>query len=400
MQKEKKLKLKLNFSYELKEIDNFKHRSGWKNVIKELYKINNLESNNEILLIDIIEKDFSWNNYEYKYDEKTNILFNKKTYAQPNSQIKINDKKELITLIDNNTIIKFNNNTKQWKSCDMNINDYSELKCAFAKKIYDDWIGIWHNPPNMPDWFDYISSPQMIMKKSIYLQNINKCKGIIVLSNYLATWLRENCPSHIPISVLYHPTDICNIQFDYNKFLINEQKFIIQIGYWLRKMCAIGHLKTNKYKKIWLYGIRHAFECLDNENKIHKQKREPCSQMMSVIKTRVDDATYDKLLSENICFMYLYDSSANNAIIECIARNTPLLINKHPAVIEYLGTEYPFYYSSIEEAEIKMHNFDLIKMTNNFMKNNVEMHSKISYERFISDFMNCEVIKNCEKIDL
>ena len=43
---------------------------------------------------------------------------------------------------------------------------------------------------------------------------------------------------------------------------------------------------------------------------------------------------YDILLSENIVFLDLYDSSANNAVIECIARATPLLVNNLVWVIK------------------------------------------------------------------
>ena len=42
----------------------------------------------------------------------------------------------------------------------------------------------------------------------------------------------------------------------------------------------------------------------------------------------------------------LVDASANNAVIDCIARATPLLVNPHPAVIEYFGADYPTYNES------------------------------------------------------
>ena len=65
------------------------------------------------------------------------------------------------------------------------------------------------------------------------------------------------------------------------------------------------------------------------------------------------DAGSDLLLSENIAFVELYDASANNAVIECVARATPLLVNPLPAVVEYLGTGYPLYFSSLVEAADK-----------------------------------------------
>ena len=59
---------------------------------------------------------------------------------------------------------------------------------------------------------------------------------------------------------------------------------------------------------------------------------------------------YDHLLSENIVFLDLVDCSAANTIIECITRNTPIIINRHPAVEEYLGKDYPLFYDDIDDV--------------------------------------------------
>jgi hypothetical protein len=40
------------------------------------------------------------------------------------------------------------------------------------------------------------------------------------------------------------------------------------------------------------------------------------------------------------------DASAINTLIECIVRNTPILINKIPSVVELLGNDYPLYYEN------------------------------------------------------
>ena len=102
---------------------------------------------------------------------------------------------------------------------------------------------------------------------------------------------------------------------------------------------------------------------------------------------------YDKLLTQNIVFLDLYDSSANNAIIECIARGTPLLINKHPAVIEYLGEEYPFYFENYNDATNKLNDINLIKYTNEYLLN-FSLRKNIMIETFISDFEKSEIYQN------
>jgi hypothetical protein len=59
---------------------------------------------------------------------------------------------------------------------------------------------------------------------------------------------------------------------------------------------------------------------------------------------------YDEYLSKNIVFIELWDATANNAVLECICRNTPLIVNKAPGVVDYLGENYPFYFNNLEEV--------------------------------------------------
>ena len=57
----------------------------------------------------------------------------------------------------------------------------------------------------------------------------------------------------------------------------------------------------------------------------------------------LENDQYDKLLTQNIVFINLVDASAVNTVLECVVRNTPIIVNKHPAVVEILGDEYPLY---------------------------------------------------------
>ena len=47
--------------------------------------------------------------------------------------------------------------------------------------------------------------------------------------------------------------------------------------------------------------------------------------------------------------MDIHDSSANNTVLEAIAYKTPLIVKKHPAIIEYLGKDYPLYFEDPNE---------------------------------------------------
>jgi hypothetical protein len=58
-----------------------------------------------------------------------------------------------------------------------------------------------------------------------------------------------------------------------------------------------------------------------------------------------NDIEYIELITQNIVFGHYLDCSVSNTILECILYNTPIIVNNHPAIIEYLGKDYPLYYS-------------------------------------------------------
>ncbi len=208
------------------------------------------------------------------------------------------------------------------------------------------WVGIVHNPHNMPQWFGWGNSPQSILAREPFRQSLKHCKGLFTLSKYARDWWKPRVS--VPVWDVYHPTETPDLKWTPKAYEQNEDKKIIQIGYWLRQIHAIQLLPT-KMKKVWIVP--------KNPHAKKMQEVERCT--MDLIMHRPEnyvespwrpDDVYDKILSRNITFVYLYDSSANNAVIECIVRNTPILVNRHPAVVEYLGPQYPLYYDSLEKA--------------------------------------------------
>ena len=102
---------------------------------------------------------------------------------------------------------------------------------------------------------------------------------------------------------------------------------------------------------------------------------------------------YDITLSQNVVFLDLYESSANNAIIECIARTTPIAANPIPAVVEYLGPEYPLYFNSLEEAANKINDDKCILDAHNYLK---EWHvrDKLTRSYFRKSVQESEIYTN------
>lgn len=106
----------------------------------------------------------------------------------------------------------------------------------------------------------------------------------------------------------------------------------------------------------------------------------------------LDDEAYDALLCENIVFLRLYDASACNTLIECVVRNTPILINRLPAVEEVLGKDYPLYYSSLAEALAKSRRYDLVADAHRYLRRLDKSHYRV--ESFVEQVRASSIYKS------
>lgn len=261
------------------------------------------------------------------------------------------------------------------------------------------WVGFMHNPPNVPEWLHPESTQQLLLSRDVWQKSLENCIGLFTLSEYHAQWLREQTQK--PVSSLIAPTEIPEQQFSWEKFINNPQKKIIQIGWWLRKLYGIYQLPIPKnnplnFQKIMLipkFSI-NSNHVLDNNMKkqievegieIQEKYWENTEKL-----EHLTNEKYDEFLAKNIAFIYLYDASANNGVIECIARATPLLVNPLPAVMEYLGVDYPLYFHNLKEASEKANDLDLIKQAHDYLKN-CPTRKKLSPEYFCYSFKTSEV---------
>jgi hypothetical protein len=106
-----------------------------------------------------------------------------------------------------------------------------------------------------------------------------------------------------------------------------------------------------------------------------------------------DNEHYDRMLSCNIVFLDLYDSSANNTIVECIVRNTPLIVNRHPAVVEYLGKDYPLYFDTIEEASYLAEDEEKVYTAYIYLRDRHEIKERLTDRYFIREFTNSAIYR-------
>jgi hypothetical protein len=268
------------------DIANIDHRGGWKKIINQLINNNFYNDNSEFEFFDMIERPFLWNN-EYTCEKK--------------------------------------------------------------------WGGIIHCTPKTPPYLENFNILNMFTNQN-FINSLKNCLFIITLSEYISHFLNNKFKEigiNICIYTLKHPVDTENILlFDYNKYVNNDNKKIVQVGQQLRKLSSIYLIDSLHYNKLWLTGMKDFGYCshlLDNEVTFLNIDKMNFKNSVTMYYTKSFEE-YDEILSENIVFIDLFDAAANNAILECIVRNTPIIVNKIDPVVEYLGEYYPLYFNNLSEV--------------------------------------------------
>nr|WP_315226310.1 hypothetical protein [uncultured Limnohabitans sp.] len=250
------------------------------------------------------------------------------------------------------------------------------------------WIGFVHVPPYVPSWFQSEQSNQRIFSRKSWLKSLEHCQGLFTLTEYHRQFLLKTLNPKFPISKLYHPTEFPDLNFDFNKYKANNKKRIVQIGWWLRKLSAIKDINTPNHTPTLLGKSDWTKSML-----IYSEARLAPSLGKSVeVIEFLDNDAYDELLSENLVFIDFYDTSANNAVIECIARGTPIVVCRHPAVVEYLGKDYPLYYSDYSEVPQLINDDWRVYEASLHMLNN-PMKKKLHLECFVHEFSCSDVVR-------
>ena len=252
------------------------------------------------------------------------------------------------------------------------------------------WIGFIHNPPSIPEWFNLNQhSPEEIFNSERWLESVAHCQGIFTLSSYLKEWLEAF--TSIPVCNLLHPTEVPSIRFSMEKYKQNPDKKLVQVGWWLRKYHTFFELQLKQKRKV-LLDIGYPWMTKIIEKELDLVSDPALSESVQIMRY-VSNEAYDQLLAQNIVFLHLYDSSANNTIIECIVRDVPVLVNPLPAVMEYLGKDYPFYFSTPREATEKAEDDELIASAHQYLSQ-LDIKEKLTAEFFRASFVESNIIKS------
>lgn len=355
------IKEKLNFNFYNQELGDGIHRAGWDYVLSHL---KTLQNNRGVLCDTFMDRTFIWG---------------------------------------------------RWTLAKKGIIPYTSL-----------WIGFVHHTPN--EQFTENNCIEMIKSKE-FQQSLPTCQGIICLSEYLADWFKQRV--NVPILTLKHPTLFVEDLWKGESLSNTNNKLkLVNVGSWYRNPFSLYAVKASKFIKQRIgspknlsppehFQVRGGIPNDDNKWTYYmwkwvskKYPRGPnyvldsekgadllVGKIKKMIKSvevipKLSNEDYDKLLAEAVIFLDLVDASAANTVIECIVRNAPICVNPHPAVVEYLGKDYPLYWTDLDKISDLLTIDNIIKA-----KNYLEAKDKtdLKIETFMDNFVNSEIYKNLFK---
>jgi hypothetical protein len=211
---------------------------------------------------------------------------------------------------------------------------------ASKKPHLSPWIGISHFTPTAPEHL-HTKTLNDLLQLPKFTESLPHCKLIIVLSSNTKKFFQDRI--NIPINIVHHPKEL-PVRFALDSYL--KFPMLFHAGFYLRNFAKYYELNTKIARSFHISILRH-IKHLQSDLEFYNIPMNEFRKRIHVYDRFLSDEEYLALLTNQISFCWLYDSSANNSILESIASRSPIVVNRLPATVEYLGDNYPLYYENI-----------------------------------------------------
>jgi hypothetical protein len=250
------------------------------------------------------------------------------------------------------------------------------------------WVGFFHNTPENHSSTGSIYNfhddrgLKALINKDCFKKSLPKCMGLFTLSKYISDFLKNNTPDYIMVESLLLPTEEVENKFDFEEFASDPS--VVTVGHWQRLYGNINALSGIKKKFLkWSDSV--------NPDWIYEKHGIKRSENIQIVE-KLDNKEYDIFLSKNVVFLQLFDAGANNIIVECILRNNPVIVNRLPALYDYLGEDYPLYYENADHAQSLATDLDKIQEGHLYLKNKDKY--MFSPSHFMSSFEQSDLYQS------
>jgi hypothetical protein len=248
------------------------------------------------------------------------------------------------------------------------LDDFTEATLYIKSKTktcHSPWVGIFHHPVNV---FSPLPGEQATLLRRQFSGRarrrdaIRQLRGAVALSSEGVRELR-NCLK-IPVLEILHPTEHEVIHWQPQS--LASPRRIVQAGYFLRNTRVIYQIDAPGWKRVRLCHGRKRQHRRDLALRANLPRAEFYLPAVES-RTYVGNTEYDELLSTSVVITEMFGAAANNVVVECIARGTPLLVNRLPAIEEYLGREYPLFFEDVRDVG-KLLNDKLLLETHHYLR--------------------------------
>lgn len=236
------------------------------------------------------------------------------------------------------------------------IDDFVEQTFVYCEKEptphEKPWVGFFHHPGDFPRVGIHRHNPSVFGTHPAFLDSLEFMVCGFALTESLADWWEKQTGK--PFFAVKYPYEEPKNKWTMKAWEENSNQSIVQAGWYLRNTRCIYQVpRDSAYSKIRLLP-KNKGNCIPEYDATiakHWRKYGGRQEFGGVFDfSYVPAAEYIQYFTENIIIMENFASSANTVVMDCIMMNTPLLINKNPSVIEYLGEDYPLYFEHPEQV--------------------------------------------------
>lgn len=288
--------------------------------------------------------------------------------------------------------------------------NYSYNKFNISEELIksEKFIAFFHDPITIGDY--YGENRTMPFDPKILELFQKKCIGIFFLSitqcKDFKKMFKEN-KIDIICETLTHPIQNIKYQFNPKKFIESSSKKITQSGFQLRKLSSIFTTQVPpNYEKHIVPWNETVFTRLKKElvNKkiirkgYNKSVKNFISNSNVKLINELSNDDYLSLYEDNIMFVDLNDVTACNLVLDCISTNCPIILNRLPASVEYLGKNYPLFFEKSEDVFDLIADDSLIISAHEYLKNLCK--EKFTIDSFKKSFVDSEIYSSIKSNDL
>jgi hypothetical protein len=225
--------------------------------------------------------------------------------------------------------------------------------------IREPWVGFVHLlmrstlPPHLQT-LDRFGVLDFTLDSGKFRQSAPYCRALFVFTQGMADQISAKLDSlrlKVKVCVVPHPMGVEASATRYNPTTdlmpaLSKTSAVVLLGQQYRRLASLHKLVTAR-RKIWLPSFNDATMLARLQDRARTEahaENVTLDDRVEIQRLAAND-DYDTFVRQNIVLVDLWAAGANNAVMEGLALQAPFLVRKLDGPVEYLGEDYPLFFS-------------------------------------------------------